>query len=156
MARIAARITGLPVAWELSIGNVEKPALDFAEIRSRTARFAGDGAWLTSAPTFVEKLALFPGVPFVVGADTFVRLGDPRYYGGCGERARAAVARIARESGGLVVFGRARDGVFVDPSQLQAPEPLRAIARFVGEAEFRDDVSSTVLRRAASGDVEGD
>lgn len=154
MARIAARITGLPVAWELSIGNVDKPALDFVEIRTRTARFAGAGAWLTSAPTFVEKLALFPGQPFVVGADTWVRLGDPRYYGGCGERARAAVERIARESGGLVVFGRARDGVFVDPSRLPAPEALRAVATFVGEAEFRDDVSSTRLRRDASADAE--
>ena len=152
MARIAARITGLPVAWELSIGNVDKPALDFAEIRSRSERFAGQGAWLTSAPTFVEKLDLFPGAPLVVGADTYARLGDPRYYGGCGERAREAVERIARESGGLVVFGRARDGVFVDPSRVPAPEALRAIATFVGEAEFRDDVSSTLLRRAASGD----
>ena len=66
------------------------------------------------------------------------------------ERARAAVERIARESGGLVVFGRARDGVFVDPSRLPAPEPLRAIATFVGEREFRDDVSSTLLRRASA------
>lgn len=150
MARIAARITGLPVAWELSIGNVDKPALDFAEVRTRTARFVGDGAWLTSAPTFVEKLALFPGAPLVVGADTYARLGDPRYYGGCEATARDAVERIARESGGLVVFGRARDGVFVDPSRLPAPEALRAIATFVGEAEFRDDVSSTRLRQAAS------
>jgi hypothetical protein len=77
-----------------------------------------------------------------------VRLGDPRYSGGSTDRAAAAVTRIARESGGLIVFGRVRDGQFTEPSQLEAPPALRAIARFVTEAEFRRDVSSTSLRLA--------
>jgi hypothetical protein len=148
MARIGARITGLPVAYELSIRNVEKPALDFLEIAARAESFAGAEAWLTSAPTFVEKLALFPGAPFLIGADTFVRLGNPRYYGGSTDRAAAAVARIAGDSGGLIVFGRVRDGQFTEPSQLEAPPALRAIARFVTEEEFRRDISSTSLRQA--------
>ena len=148
MARIGARITGLPVAYELSIRNVEKPALDFVEIAARADRFDGAAAWLTSAATFVEKVALFPGAPFLVGADTFVRLGHPRYSGGSTTAAAEAVRRIATASGGLIVFGRLRDGVFTDPAQLLAPPALRAIARFVTEEEFRDDVSSTLLRRA--------
>jgi len=148
MARIGARITGLPVAYELSIRNVEKPALDFVEIAARADRFDGAAAWLTSAATFVEKVALFPGAPFLVGADTFVRLGHPRYSGGSTTAAAEAVTRIATASGGLIVFGRVRDGVFTDPSRLEAPPALRAIARFVSEEEFRDDVSSTLLRRA--------
>ncbi len=148
MARIGARITGLPVAYELSIRNVEKPALDYLEIATRARGFDGADAWLTSAPTFVEKMSLFPGAPFLVGADTFVRLGNPRYYGGSTDRAAAAVDRIARESGGLIVFGRVRDGQFTEPSRLEAPQDLRAIARFVTEEEFRNDVSSTSLRHA--------
>lgn len=148
MARIGARITGLPVAYELSIRNVEKPALDFLEITARAGGFDGSAAWLTSAPTFVEKLSLFPGAPFLVGADTFVRLGNPRYYGGSTDRAAAAVDRIARESGGLIVFGRVRDGQFTEPARLDAPQALRAIARFVTEEEFRADISSTSLRQA--------
>lgn len=147
MARIGARITGLPVAYELSIRNVEKPALDFLEIAARAQSFAGAEAWLTSAPTFVEKIALFPGAPFLVGADTFVRLGNPRYSGGSTDRAAAAVTRIARESGGLIVFGRVRDGQFTEPSRLEVPQALRAIARFVTEEEFRRDISSTSLRQ---------
>ena len=103
---------------------------------------------MTSAATFVEKVALFPGAPFLVGADTFVRLGHPRYSGGSTTAAAEAVTRIATASGGLIVFGRVRDGVFTDPSRLEAPPALRAIARFVSEEEFRDDVSSTLLRRA--------
>lgn len=148
MARIGARITGLPVAYELSIRNVEKPALDFLEIAARARSFAGAEAWLTSAATFVEKIALFPTAPFLVGADTFVRLGNPRYYGGSTDCAAAAIARIAVESGGLIVFGRVRDGQFTEPSRLEVPQALRAIARFVTEEEFRRDISSTSLRQA--------
>lgn len=150
MARIGERITGLPVAYELSIRNVEKPALDFVEIAARAAGFGAAPAWLTSAATFVEKVALFPGAPFLVGADTFVRLGHPRYSGGSTDAAAEAVRRIATESGGLVVFGRVRDGVFTDPARLEAPQALRDISRFVSEEEFRDDVSSTSLRRAGA------
>jgi hypothetical protein len=58
------------------------------------------------------------------------------------------VARIAGDSGGLIVFGRVRDGQFTEPAQLEAPPALRAIARFVTEKEFRRDISSTSLRQA--------
>lgn len=155
MQRIASRITGLPVAYELSLSNVDKPALDHAEIARRAAGLTGQRAWLTAAPTFVDKLATFPGAVFVMGVDTFERLWNPRYYGDCPGRAAEAVARIARGAGGLVVFGRVRDGVFVDPAGLEAPQPLRAIATFVPEAEFRADVSSTALRRAAQAPADG-
>lgn len=147
MARIGARVTGLPVAYELSIRNVDKPPLDYLETSARVNQFSDARVWLTSAPTFVEKLSLFPGAPFLVGADTYVRLGNPRYYGDSAERAAAAVERISRESGGLVVFGRVCDGQFTEPSRLEAPPTLRSIARFVTEREFRDDISSTMLRR---------
>jgi hypothetical protein len=150
MARVAGQITGLPVAYELSIRNVEKPSLDFIEIARRRSQFSSDPVWLTTAPTFVEKLAIFPGATFVVGADTFLRLGTPGYYGGSTDRAEAAVARIAGGGGGLIVFGRARDGVFLDPSRLDAPQALRAISRFVTEDEFRDNVSSSQLRRRSA------
>jgi len=150
MARIAGQITGLPVAYELSFENVDKPPLDHMEIATRRAHLAGTRAWLTAAPTFLDKLALFPRAVFVMGADTFTRLWDDRYYGGSPERTAAAVARIAREAGGLVVFGRVRDGVFLDPASIPAPDALRAIATFVPEAAFRDDVSSTALRQRAA------
>jgi len=150
MARVAGQITGVPVAYELSIHNVEKPSLDFIEIARRGAQFSDAPVCLTAAPTFVEKLAIFPGATFVVGADTFLRLGTPGYYGGSTDRAEAAVARIAGGGGGLIVFGRARDGVFLDPSRLDAPQALRAISRFVTEDEFRDDVSSSQLRRGSA------
>lgn len=155
MARVAEEVAERRVEWELSVTNVDKPPLDHVEIRDRAAQFnAGPGGveaqplWLTRAPTFLEKLAVFPGGTFVMGADTYVRLPDPRYYGGSAEAAAAAVATIAREAGGLVVFGRAQDGVFQDPAGLDVPRALRDVTYFVSQREFRLDISSTEIRRS--------
>lgn len=150
MARIAEEIAEAPVAFELSITNVDKPTLDFLEIRDRLARFEPSATvWLTRAATFVEKTGLFPRAVFVMGADTYRRLGDPRYYGGSKESAAAAVDRIASAIEGLIVFGRAAGGSFEDASTIDAPEPIRRKAYFVSEREFRMDVSSTEIRRKA-------
>jgi hypothetical protein len=147
MAVIAQEIAERPLDFELSVTNVDKPALDYLEMRSRAAQFAGRTLWFTRAPTFLEKLDVFPESTFVMGADTYVRLGDPRYYGASAAAAEAAVATIAARARGLIVFGRVRDGVFVDASQLEVPAPLRDIAYFVSPREFRLDISSTELRR---------
>ena len=147
MARLAEEIAERPVEFELSITNVDKPALDYLELRSRVTQFAGQTLWLTRAATFLEKLEIFPQSTFVLGADTFTRLADPRYYGGSQAAADRAVATIARGARGLVVFGRLRDGAFEEPAKLDVPQPLRDIAYFVSEREFRMDVSSTALRR---------
>lgn len=149
MARIAEEIAERPLAYELSIVNVDKPLLDFIEIRDRVAQFADQRLWLTRAATFVEKLAVFPESTFVMGADTYARLADPRYYGGSSSAAADAVKAIAAQARGLIVFGRVRDGVFVDAAQLEVPRPLRDIAYFVSPREFRLDISSTALRRQA-------
>ena len=156
MARVAEEVAERPVEWELSITNVDKPALDYVEVRDRAAQFAPgpDGGpaqplWLTRAPTFLEKLAVFPGGTFAMGADTYVRLADPRYYGGSIDETTAAVATIAREARGLIVFGRVKDGVFQDPAKLDVPRALRDVTYFVSQREFRLDISSTELRRAA-------
>jgi len=147
MARLAEEIAEQPVEFELSIANVDKPPLDYHEIAARTAQFAGRPLWLTRAATFLEKLSLFPHSTFVLGADTFVRLADPRYYGGSADAAAAAVRTIAEQARGLIVFGRVRDGVFAEPAALDAPQALRDISYFVSQREFRNDISSTALRR---------
>ena len=147
MATVAEHLSGERLEFELSITNVDKPALDYAEMEIRSAQFADRPLWLTRAPTFLEKVGLFPQATFVLGVDTFVRLGDPRYYGGSDEAAKRAVAGIAAGVRGLIVCGRVRDGVYVDPATLPVPTILRSISRFVPEALFRNDVSSTQLRR---------
>jgi nicotinic acid mononucleotide adenylyltransferase len=147
MARVAEEIAERPLAYEISIANVDKPTLDYVEMRDRAAQFADRPLWFTRAATFVEKLAVFPKSTFVMGADTFVRLPDPRYYGGSKTAAARAVKSIAAKAAGLIVFGRARDGVFEEAAAIDVPQALRDVAYFVSQREFRLDVSSTQLRR---------
>ncbi|NDC63411.1 MAG: hypothetical protein EBZ59_05355 [Planctomycetia bacterium] len=147
MARVAEEIAEQEVDYELSIANVDKPTLDYVEMQARTGQFVGRRLWLTRAATFVEKTVIFPGGTFVLGADTYLRLAEPRYYGGSVEAADRAVREIAARVRGLIVFGRTRDGVFLDPAHLEVPRPLREVSYFVSQREFRVDLSSTELRR---------
>jgi nicotinic acid mononucleotide adenylyltransferase len=147
MAIVAQEIAERPIDFELSVTNVDKPTLDSLEMESRAAQFAGRSLWFTRAATFVEKLDVFPEGTFVMGADTYARLANPTYYGGCAEAADRAVKRIATQARGLIVFGRERNGAFEDPAQLDVPPALRAVTTFVSQREFRMDISSTALRR---------
>jgi nicotinic acid mononucleotide adenylyltransferase/nicotinamide mononucleotide (NMN) deamidase PncC len=147
MAVVAEEIAERPLDFELSVTNVDKPALDYLEMRSRATQFDGRSLWFTRAATFVEKLDVFPQGTFVMGADTYARLADPKYYGGSAEAVHRAVERIATQARGLIVFGRERHGVFEDPSRLDVPPALRAVTYFVSQREFRMDISSTDLRR---------
>jgi nicotinic acid mononucleotide adenylyltransferase/nicotinamide mononucleotide (NMN) deamidase PncC len=147
MARIAEEIAERPVAYEISVTNVDKPQLDFIEMRNRAGQFTDRPLWFTRAATFLEKLAIFPESTFVMGADTFARLADPRYYGGSAAAATRAVKSIATRARGLIVFGRVRDGLFQDAAAVEAPKALRDVAYFVSQREFRLDISSTELRR---------
>jgi nicotinic acid mononucleotide adenylyltransferase len=151
MAVIAQEIAERPLDFELSVANVDKPAVDYLEMRSRAAQFAGHTLWFTRAPTFLEKLDVFPASTFVMGADTYARLADPRYYGGSPAAAAHAVERIATRARGLIVFGRERHGVFEDPARLDVPAALKDVTYFVSQREFRLDISSTELRRQAAG-----
>jgi nicotinamide mononucleotide (NMN) deamidase PncC len=147
MARIAEEIAERPLEYELSITNVDKPALDYQEIRDRAAQFADRPLWLSRAARFLEKLETFPGSTFVMGADTYLRLADPRYYGGSAAAAADAARTIAARAGGLIVFGRSKGDVFLEAAQLDVPQPLRDVTYFVSQREFRLDISSTELRR---------
>jgi nicotinic acid mononucleotide adenylyltransferase len=147
MAIVAQEIATRPIDFELSVTNVDKPTLDSLEMKSRAAQFAGRSLWFTRAATFVEKLDIFPEGTFVMGADTYVRLADPTYYGGSIEAAGRAVQRIATQARGLIVFGRERNGTFEDPARLDVPPALREVTHFVSQREFRMDISSTALRR---------
>lgn len=150
MALVAQEIAERPIDFEISAMNVDKPSLDFLEMESRAGQFAERSLWFTRAATFVEKLDVFPQGTFVMGADTFERLGDPKYYRGSAEAADRAVQWIATQAGGLIVFGRERNGVFEDPARLDVLPALRDVTFFVSPREFRMDISSTAIRRQTS------
>ena len=145
----AGRATRPTVAFEFSLINVDKPPVDYVELRRRLAQFRHGEIVVTNAPTFVAKARALGGVVFVVGADTMARIAEPRYYGGPGGRARAFDE--LRELGcSFLVYGRARDGVFITLEHLDLPPALAALCVGVPETAFRHDESSTALRHEAT------
>ena len=152
MAQLAREILGCPVAYEISIVNVDKPPLDFIEIDTRSRQFTPDDAvWLTRAPLYVQKAELFAGATFIVGADTIERIGQPRYYDSAGAM-EAGVAEIASRGCRFLVFGRTVEGTFHTLDNLELPTSLRRLCQAVPEERFRDEISSTELRRQDQAD----
>jgi hypothetical protein len=152
LAEAASRLTGTAAAFELSITNVDKPPPSAEEIRRRIAQFEGRvDLWLTRAPTFAEKAALFPGTTFVIGSDTAIRLVQPRYYDDSEERMLAALDIIRTRGCRFLVAGRvSSDGKFMHLDQINIPASHRALFTPIAESDFRADLSSTILRAGAA------
>lgn len=148
MAEIAEEKLGVAPSFEISVENVDKPPLSPEQLEQRLALFPeGSGVWLTRAPTFVEKARLFPEVTFVVGADTLVRIGSPRYYQGRVSLRDTALRGLTESGCRFLVFGRWNSGQFQTLEHLRLPASLRRICRGISESEFREDISSTQLRQ---------
>jgi hypothetical protein len=150
MAEVAARIAEAPVAFELSVENVDKPPLSAEEVARRLAQFTWRApVWLTRAPTFEQKARLFPGAVFVVGVDTAVRLVAKEYYGDSEPRMLESLDLIRGAGCRLLVAGRvAADGTFHSLEHVRVPERHRELFRAIPESQFRVDLSSTALRAA--------
>lgn len=149
IARIAGERGGGPVAFELSIDNVDKPSLDHIELRDRLAGLAGWPVLVTRAATFDRKAQIAPGSTFAIGADTAARLADVRYYGGETIARDDALATIGAQGCRFLVFGRTIEGCFVTLDRLGLPPQLLALCDGVAESEFREDIASRDLRGPA-------
>jgi hypothetical protein len=156
LARIAEELRQQPLAFEISVTNVDKPPLAGETVRRRLAQFAWKApVELTRAPTFVEKSRLFPGTTFVVGADTAERLFGAKYYGGDEARMHIALEEIANSGGSFLVAVR-RDAAGRMRALNDIPVPRRYADLFteIPEHRFRFDISSSEIRargRAAGG-----
>ena len=151
LAEIAAERLGAAVAFELSVSNVDKPELSPEELNRRLEQFLHrHPVYVSRAPTFRAKAALFPDCVFVVGADTAARLVSPRYYGDDPDEVIRALDEI-RSYGSRFFVGGRMDGAgrFVDVGGVAIPDGYRDMFQGLGEPEFRVDVSSTELRLGA-------
>ncbi len=107
LARAAEELRQQPLAFEISVTNVDKPPLAGETVRHRLAQFAWKSpVELTRAPTFLEKSRLFPGTTFVIGADTAERLVAPKYYGDDEARMHVALEEIASSGSSFLVAVR--------------------------------------------------
>lgn len=148
LARVAENILGMPVAFELSVVNVDKAELSVGEVERRLTQFAGRAdVWVTRAPRFLDKAALFPGAVFVVGADTALRLVEPRYYGNDPVQPTAALASVRRHGCRFLVAGRVDPaGKFVTLDDVPIVAAFRDLFIPIASEFFRSDTSSTALR----------
>ncbi len=147
LAEVASRMTDTPLAFELSVSNVDKPPLTNAEVRQRVEQFRGSGpVILTRAPTFLEKARLLPGCTIVLGWDTAIRLVHPRYYGDSDEAMKAALTEIGALGCRILVAGRLDGDRFRGLSDVAVPPEHAHLFQEIPEADFRADISSTELR----------
>jgi nicotinic acid mononucleotide adenylyltransferase len=148
LARAAEELTRQPLAFEISVTNVDKPPLAGETVRHRLAQFAWKApVELTRAPTFLEKSRLFPRTTFVIGADTAERLVAPKYYGDDEARMHDALEEIANSGSRFLVAVRL-DAAGRVRALNDIPVPRRYADLFteIPEQGFRSDISSSEIR----------
>lgn len=157
LAETAAALLGVPVAFEVSAVNVDKPPLETAVLLDRLSQFAGRWPVVAgNAPTFVEKSRLYPGVVFVVGFDTAARIIQPRYYGDSEAGMLAALVEMRDRGTRFLVAGReGSDGHFRELHELEIPAGFAGLFEAIPSGLFRDDVSSTEIRAALKAEAAG-
>jgi hypothetical protein len=148
LARVAEELRQQPLAFEISVTNVDKPPLAGETVKHRIAQFAWKSSVeLTRAPTFVEKSRLFSRTTFVIGADTAERLIAPKYYGDDEARMHMALEEIANSGGSFLVAVRV-DAAGRVRALNDIPVPPRYVDLFseIPEHRFRLDISSSEIR----------
>lgn len=143
---VAASLLKGPVAFELAALNADKPPLSETEILRRCRQFAGRPVAVSTAATFVEKSRLFPGVTFVVGADTALRVVETRFYGGSVRAIDEALREIATRRCSFLVAARQYRQRLLTLDHLELPPAHAGMFLAIPTQLFRMDVSSSDLR----------
>ena len=148
LARIAEEVRQQPLAYEISVTNVDKPPLTGHTVRHRLTQFAWKApVELTRAPTFLEKSRLFPKTTFVIGADTAERLVAPKYYGDDESRMHDALDEIANAGGSFLVAVRIDAAARVRTLRdIAVPRRYADLFSEIPEHRFRVDTSSSAIR----------
>ncbi|MDZ8119833.1 hypothetical protein [Pontiella agarivorans] len=141
LLKTAENLSGRNGVLELSVKNVDKPALEREEIHRRLSGIDLPVV-LTRSPTFIEKAELFPGAWFVLGYDTAIRLIDPKYH----PDVPAMLQKFQTLETKFIVGGRLHRGRFQTLENVVIPEEFKALFIPVPEDLFRADISSTALR----------
>jgi len=147
LALVAGQLSGRQPSLELSIANVDKPALTRTEVETRLADIRGRlPVILTRVPTFLQKARFFGGCHFAIGYDTAVRILQAKYYEGGEEGLAAALGELTAEKCCFWVAGRLEQGHYRTLDDLDIPKRDAALFAGISEEAFRLDISSTELR----------
>ncbi|KAK7343426.1 hypothetical protein VNO77_12161 [Canavalia gladiata] len=150
LMEVATRICGdgYP-CFEISAVNADKPPLSVSQIKDRVKQFENVGKTIiiSNQPYFYKKAELFPGSAFVIGADTAVRLINPKYYDGDYNKMLKVLIGCKETGCTFLVGGRNVDGVFKVLDDIDVPEELQDMFVSIPAEQFRMDISSTEIRK---------
>jgi hypothetical protein len=148
LAEVVTRKLDQQVYFELPLVNAEKAPIGSAEAGRRIAQFYKFAPLLlTTAPLFSQKARLFPHSTFILGADTAVRLIQPRFYNNNPTEMLAALDDIRKAGCRFLVAGRFHNDHFLTLKELNLPAGYHELFEDISEVEFRLDISSTLLRQ---------
>ncbi|KAG4907535.1 hypothetical protein AAZX31_20G108700 [Glycine max] len=146
---VATRICGdgYP-CFEISAVNADKPPLSVSQIKDRIKQFekVGKTVIISNQPYFYKKAELFPGSAFVIGADTAVRLINPKYYDGDYNKMLKILVGCKETGCTFLVGGRNVDGAFKVLDDIDVPKELKDMFVSIPAEQFRMDISSTEIR----------
>ncbi|HJO60159.1 MAG TPA: hypothetical protein QF838_05435 [SAR202 cluster bacterium] len=147
LSKLASDMLGVPVAFEISASNVDKPPLQANEIEKRVSQFErSETVILTCAPLFGEKSSIFQNSTFIIGNDTALRLVDPKYYDNDVQNMYTSLQKVKDNKCDFLVAGRLQNSEFKTISDMAIPEAFISLFQGIPESQFRMDLSSTELR----------
>ena len=147
LSKIASDILEAPVAFEISVTNVDKPLLQADEIKKRVSQFErSETVILTCAPLFAEKSGIFQNSTFIIGNDTALRLVDPKYYDNDVQNMYTSLQKVKDNKCDFLVAGRLQNSEFKTISDMAIPEAFISLFQGIPESQFRMDLSSSELR----------
>ena len=147
LSKLASGILGVPVAFEISVTNVDKSPLQPGEVKKRVSQFEkSETVILTCAPLFAEKSSIFKNSTFIIGNDTALRLVDPKYYDNNVQDMYTSLQKVKDNQCNFLVAGRLQNSKFKTISDMAIPEAFISLFQGIPESQFRMDLSSTELR----------
>lgn len=150
LMEVATRICGdgYP-CFEISAVNADKPPLSASQIKDRVKQFekVGKTVIISNQPYFYKKAELFPGSAFVIGADTAVRLINPKYYDGDYNKMLKILVGCKETGCTFLVGGRNVDGAFKVLDDIDVPEELKDMFVSIPAEQFCMDISSSEIRK---------
>ena len=137
---------GRHVVFEIGTNPPHKKVPSVQDLLQRAKMLKGhDVLFSTDMPMYIEKAVQFHGMPFIVGADTMLRILDPKW----GVDPIQVLNDIWGYGNDFYVIGREVDGKFVTRDDIVNSLPEKYRDKFGGiilPLEGRWDVSSSALR----------
>jgi nicotinic acid mononucleotide adenylyltransferase len=149
MAMIASEKYDMPVDFEISLANVDKPPIDYISLKERVDSVracmqdmregSAGNIYLSNSPLFADKAILFPNSVFLIGTDTLNRLFNANYYRE-GEDMQSLIEHFRKYNTKFLVFRR-------KDSQICSEIDIPDICEIVSYDCYTDDgTSSTKIR----------